>query len=151
METKIQKRFEDTGFGFPVYLLNVPMVKVRDEWTPRINYRELSSCVLKALVEKPARLTGAEIRFIRQSLGMTVHDFGETFYVTHPAVLKWEKAGTEPTSMKWATEKDIRLFVAQQSKAEDRIAEIYRHLRKEAPSVKRTTHVDVSHCQELSV
>ena len=41
METKVQKRFVDTGFGFPIRLINVPMVKVRGVWTPKINYNEL--------------------------------------------------------------------------------------------------------------
>ena len=42
MEIKIQKRLIDTGFGFPIRLINVPMVKVRGVWTPKINYDELA-------------------------------------------------------------------------------------------------------------
>ena len=36
MNTKIQKEYVDMGFGFPVYLQNVPMVKVRGVWTPKV-------------------------------------------------------------------------------------------------------------------
>ena len=43
------------------------MVKVRGEWTPKINYSELALIVLHALSYKDARLTGNEIKFIRNS------------------------------------------------------------------------------------
>ena len=111
MERKIQKRFVDHGFGFPVILLDMPMVRVRGNWTPEINYNELTKVVLHALCYKPARLTGNEIRFIRTHFGMTLKQFANRFCVTHPGVLKWEKAGEKPTAMNWTTEKDIRLFV----------------------------------------
>ena len=63
---RTRKRFVDEGFGFPVVLRNVPMVTVRSIWTPRINYNKLTRDVALALARKPARLTGHEIRFIRQ-------------------------------------------------------------------------------------
>ena len=34
-QTKIQKEFVDHGFGFPIRLRQVPMVKVRRVWTPQ--------------------------------------------------------------------------------------------------------------------
>lgn len=111
METKIQKEFLDMGFGFPVKLLNVPMVKVRGVWTPKINYNELTLMLLKALSQKPARLTGNEIHFIRHHFEMTLAEFAKRFCVTHVAVMKWEKTKNQPTVMAWTTEKDIRLFI----------------------------------------
>lgn len=108
---KLQKRFVDEGFGFPVVLLNVPMVKVREIWTPKIDYNKLAKSVALALAAKPARLTGNEIRFIRQHFEMTLSDFGARFDVTHPAVVKWEGAGEKPPKLKWPVEKDIRLFI----------------------------------------
>lgn len=111
MEVKIQKEFIDTGFGFPVQLLNVPMVKVRGQWTPQLNYNELGRVLLRALSHKPSRLTGNEIKFIRTHFEMTLQSFAKRFCVTHVGVMKWEKCLNRPTSMNWATEKDIRLFV----------------------------------------
>src|SRR5690606_32376784 len=108
---KIQKRFVDEGLGFPVVLRNVPMVKVRGTWTPRVDYNKLSRDVALALTRKPARLTGNEIRFIRQHFEMTLEAFGARFDVSHPAVLKWERAGDRPPALKWPVEKDIRLFI----------------------------------------
>ena len=63
METKVQKGFIDTGFGFPIHLINVPMVKVQGVWSPKINYNELAYAVLRALAHKESRLTGNEIKF----------------------------------------------------------------------------------------
>lgn len=114
---KIQKEFIDSGFGFPVKLLNVPMVKVRGAWTPSINYNRLAEAVLTALCNKPARLTGNEVQFIRLHFGMTLQEFAKRFAVSHVAVMKWEKSGNHPTAMSWALEKDLRLFGLLQNEA----------------------------------
>lgn len=111
LERKVQDQFVYEGFGFPVVLMHVPMVHVRGEWTPDIDLNDLSKRLLQVLPEKPARLTGAEVQFIRHSLSMTLEEFARRFDVTHPAVIKWERSGNNPTPMKWATEKDIRLEV----------------------------------------
>lgn len=110
MERKVKRVHIDHGFGFPVKLLNVPMAKVRGEWTPAINYNLLAQVVLKELCEKEGKLTGNEVRFIRQHFEMTLQGFAKRFGVTHPGVLKWETAKNKPTGMNWATEKDIRIF-----------------------------------------
>ena len=111
MERKVQKTFVDNGFGFPVHLVNVPMVKVRGHWTPDIDYNKLAKAVLQAIAHKPSRLTGAEIHFVRQHFGLTLQQFAKRFGVSHVAVIKWEKNLGRVTVMNWATEKDIRLFV----------------------------------------
>ena len=130
MKTKIQKKYIDTGFGFPVHLLNVPMVKVRDEWVPTINWVAISDLVLQIMIEKKSKLTGDELRFIRTKFDMTLARFGERFYVTHAAVSKWEKHGENPTGMGWATEKDIRLFASIRCEGVD-LSTTYERLRKQ--------------------
>lgn len=109
----MQAEFTYEGFGFPVTLRNVPMIKVRGAWTPDIDYNSLSERLVEALALKRTRLTGSEIRFFRNSRSMTLKQFADRFDVTHPAVIKWERALKEPTSMDWATEKDIRLEMLQ--------------------------------------
>lgn len=143
MEKKIQKTFVDEGFGFKVRLHNVPMVKVRDVWTPNINYNQLAKVVLLALCHKPARLTGAEVRFVRQQLDMTLQAFADRFCVSHPAVIKWEKTGDKTTSMAWTTEKDLRLFILSKfsAKALD-IAKLYAELEKERAERGPVVEVD---------
>lgn len=133
MEKKIQKRFVYSGFGFPVVLLDVKMGKVRGAWTPLVDYNKLQKDVVEALAYKPVRLTGSEIHFVRSYFGMTLAEFGERFSVSHPAVIKWENAGDEATAMKWAVEKDLRLFILDRlSVKPNTIGKLYRELQKEA-------------------
>lgn len=113
LERKRFERFQYDGFGFPVVLLSVPMVLVRGAWTPDVDYNLLSRRVLERLARSDARLTGNQVRFIRLSLHMTLQQFAARFGVTHPAVIKWERAGNSPTSMSWAGEKDVRLEILQ--------------------------------------
>jgi len=143
-EIKIQKRFIYDGFGFPVVLRNVPMIKVRGSWTPKVDYNKLAEDVLIALAHKPARLTGSEVRFIRQYFEMTLAEFGNRFSVSHPAVIKWE-GQDEATSMKWPIEKDIRLFVLDSLNvdAED-LANLYRNLKKEAKNKGKPVEMKIS-------
>lgn len=129
MERKIQKVFVDNGFGFPVYLLNAPMVKARGQWTPEIDYDRLQELVLKQLAFKAGRLTGSEVRFIRLAFDLTLQQFGKRFDSSHVAVIKWEKCASSSTSMAWSTEKDIRLFILTKlSISSDEILGLYRDL-----------------------
>lgn len=113
MERRIQDRYVDRGFGFPVTLLQAPMAKVRGKWTPLIDYNALAKAVLKILARLPGRLTGNQVKFIRLHFEMTQQQFSRRLGVTHPAVVKWEKTGNRPSGMNWTTEKDIRLFAAK--------------------------------------
>ncbi len=110
MKKKTVAQFIDYGFGFPVRLLNVPMIFVHGVWTPHVNYNHLAKEVLRLICIKEARLTGDEVAFIRSFFDMTLQQFAARFAVTHPGVLKWEKSENRPTGMSWAIEKDIRLF-----------------------------------------
>lgn len=104
-------RFVYKGLGFPVELRHVRMVKFRDTWAPDVNLNDLSSDVFKRLATKPTRLSGNEVHFIRQRMGMTLQAFAKHFHVTHPAVMKWEGAYHEPAGMSWGTEMSIRLKI----------------------------------------
>lgn len=131
MNTKREKVFIDNGFGFPVALLNVPMVEIRGIWTPDIDYIKLTNEVLKSLSVKTSRLTGDEVRFIRLTFEMTLKEFAHRFYVTHPAVINWEKEKEKPTGMNWVTEKDIRLFIFDKITKKEDLRSIYEKLEKE--------------------
>ena len=120
MKKKFQKTYQDHGFGFPVTLLNAPMIEIRGEWVPDINQKVLQQRVVEALVMKQSKLTGNEIHFIRLFAEMTLSQFAERFAVTHPAVLKWEKSKSHVTGMTWTTEKDIRLFALEMLAPKDK-------------------------------
>ena len=126
---KIQKTFIDHGLGFPVKLINVPMIKVHGVWTPNVDYNLLTMAILKALCEKSTRLTGNEIRFIRLHFEMTLQAFAKRFSVSHVAVIKWENERNKTTPMNWSTEKDIRLFLLSKiSSKPNELADLYKKL-----------------------
>jgi DNA-binding transcriptional regulator YiaG len=144
LKTKIQKSYEDHGFGFPVKLLNVPMIEVRGEYVPNVNQNELQRRVVEALAFKPSRLTGNELRFLRHFAGMTLVQFAARLDVTHPAVLKWEKRGTKATGMSWPTEKDIRLFALLKIDAKQRhFVEAYSELEQVFPESYKEIKIDL--------
>jgi len=111
MERKVKKKHIDYSCGFPVVLLNVPMVKILDDWLPDINYDKLAKLVLLVLAKKRMPLTGSEIRFIRYYFEMTVREFARRLGVKHTAVVKWESKQDHDASVTWGIEKDIRLFI----------------------------------------
>ncbi len=143
METKIKARYVDNGFGFPVVMRNVPMVKARDEWTPHIDYNLLAGEVLKMLSVLQGRLSGDQLRFIREHFEMTLQQFAGRFAVTHPAVIKWERAGSNPTGMNWSTEKDIRLFVLKSIENRPRsLFDLYNQLENAVPEHPAQVEID---------
>jgi hypothetical protein len=132
-DSKIRKRFEDHGCGFPVILENVPMIKVRGVWTPDVDYDKLHEAVLRALANCEVRLTGNQIRFIRHYFGFTLAAFGDYFDVSHSAVIKWENAGDEMPSVKWPVERDLRLFILDRlQESPKEIGKLYRRLHSSA-------------------
>lgn len=146
LERKSHAMFEYEGFGFPVVLLNVTMVCVRNAWTPDVDLNKLADRLLEALARKPARLTGNEVRFIRHSFSMTLEQFARRFGVTHPAVIKWERAGNRPTVMTWSVEKDLRLEIlrSRSGLAPREFLEAYTRLEEEAVGRPERVRLEVS-------
>lgn len=112
MEKKIQERFIYDGLGFPVELRNVEMFKIDGQWTPRINVKKVAENVLKEFPLQKTRLTGDQVKFIREYLRMSYRIFAsKVVHQSHAAVSKWEKYGDKPTNMDAATEVVLRLYV----------------------------------------
>jgi hypothetical protein len=126
IKEKKEKSYIDTCFGFEVELANVPMVEIRGQWTPKINYKELAEVVLKFLIQSQDHLTGNHVKFIRHKLSMTLKDFGSQFGVSHAAVKKWEDYGDKPTNMGISTERDLKLFALQKYFGGKGISRIYK-------------------------
>ncbi|HLD73887.1 MAG TPA: hypothetical protein VJB34_03195 [Bdellovibrionota bacterium] len=137
-QTKIQKRYMDYSLGFPVVLLNAPMIKVRGQWALHVNYNAYQEIILNLLAYKSAKLTGSEVQFIRKHFQMTMRAFAERFSIKHPAVIKWEKKKDKATKMAWTTEKDIRLFILD--KLEKRTAELHKLYKILIEDVQETQH-----------
>lgn len=103
------------GLGFPVLLVGVP---VTADGVPDINYNRLSDAVFDALIRKPARMTGAEVKFVRHHLNMKQADFAAWLHVERSSVAKWEGKDLKPTGMEVSTEILVRLKMAQRIKSD---------------------------------
>jgi hypothetical protein len=76
---------------------------------------------------------------------MTLEAFGARFDVSHPAVLKWERAGDKPPALKWPIEKDMRLFLLDRLRARPKaFKELYETLREEAAAPSKPLEMDVA-------
>lgn len=143
LDRRTDPSFVYNGFGFPVVLQNVPMVRIRGCWTPDVDFNRLAAEVLLLLARRPVRMTGDHVRFIRHQFEMTLQQFAEWFSVTHPAVIEWEACGRQPTKMDWATEKDIRLEIILRSHEKDSVfVSVFGSLRKKPP-VKPQTPIEL--------
>lgn len=101
---RIEKSYIDYGFGFPIHIDEVQIEEWCGEEFPLIDNEFLEYFALRTLAFLPARLTGNQVRFIRHHFTETLEEFGKKAGVQHTAVMKWEKAGDEPTNMAWGTE-----------------------------------------------
>ncbi len=139
---KIKKSHLDLGFGFPVLILNAPFKQIRGEWVLDVDFNKLERIVLESLAKKPSRLTGNEIKFIRNYFEMDLKAFGKRFGdVAHSAVIKWEKSQDEFTNMNWSTEKDIRLFIIEKLQPRS-LRKVYLILEKVAARKPHKVKVD---------
>ncbi len=142
--TKIKKKFAYHGAGYEVTLRDVPMIRIDGEWVLNINPNNVDRLIFNDLPHSESRLTGNQVRFIREFSDMTYVAFAERFGVSHPAVKKWENAEDQPTNMAWSTEKDIRLFVLSQSNPDgDTFQKCYVDLAKEPTAPYTPIHIDI--------
>ncbi|MBL6991387.1 MAG: hypothetical protein ISR65_16510 [Bacteriovoracaceae bacterium] len=143
-DKKNQKIYSDNGFGFAVQIYNAPLKKVRGQWVLDLNFEKYEKAVLIALSLKPTKLTGNEIKFIRNHFELNLKSFGKRFGdVAHSAVIKWERFDDKPTNMNWACEKDIRLFIVNELKP--RLLRVaYTNLEKVAPSKLSKISIDTN-------
>lgn len=121
MEKKRAKKFRYEGLGFPIILLDVPMIKVRDIWTPAIDFNELQKVVLVELCDMSFPLSGNQVHFIRTYFEMTLDAFGKHFGVTHVAVINWEKTKNKLAKINPSLELLIRLFILEKLKINNQI------------------------------
>jgi len=106
------------GLGFPIKLRQVEMVKIEGDWHPKIDVRKVADNAIKNLILKKTRLTGNEIKFIRNYFSMSLRDFAAiVVHESHTAVHKWEKRGDKEIKMDPNIEIVLRLFIQSQMSA----------------------------------
>lgn len=111
MEKKVVKKFETSVLGFPIIIRNVLFFKRMGEWCPEINWNLLSNMAIIALMTKPSRLSGGEIKFIRTYLNLTYRDFGSIIGVAASTIKKWENKELKITEMRIPAERMIRMHI----------------------------------------
>ena len=77
---------------------------------------DLHRVIARALVNKPARLIGAEIRYLRKWLGWSGVDFAQHMGVTAETVSRWENGAA---SMAGTAERLLRLLVLSREPVQD--------------------------------
>jgi DNA-binding transcriptional regulator YiaG len=113
-QIKIIDEYRADELGLPVLIRGVPIIEIDGHEVMDIDYAKISKVLFMALIIKPFPLTGAEIRFMRLFMGLTLENLANSLHVTHPTVLSWEKCGNEPTKMTDSTEAILRIFAAKQ-------------------------------------
>lgn len=116
---KVEKEIVYEGLGFPIILRNAPMIEIRGIWTLDVDLNVLQKVILLALAHQSSNLSGNQIRFIRNWLGLTQSELGKLFGITHPAVVKWEKTGNKSSKMNLTTQRDLRLWLLDQLLSKD--------------------------------
>ncbi len=111
--------------GFPILLVDPPMVEVRGEQVPDVNLKALQEVAFRLLVVKTARLTGAEVRFIRKYLRLRQADLARVLNMAnHSVVSQWESREDEFNGMEYNTEVLLRVWMAAKAGLGDQLMDL---------------------------
>lgn len=108
-----RENHQDVEGGLPyVVLMNLEVMVCqncgeKEYMIPRIE--DLHRLLARVVINKPGRLTGDEIRFLRTHLGYSSGDFARRMGVTIEQVSRWEH---EKSAMSATAERLLRLLVA---------------------------------------
>ena len=132
-----------TQLGFPILLIDPPILTVRGETLPDVNMKDLQSAVFRMLILKPARLTGSEVRFIRAFQRLRQAELAAILNMAnHSVVSQWESRLDEPTGMDYNTEVVLRIWMANRIGRSDMIVDMLESsTRKLSPRADRPMEV----------
>ena len=108
------KDFEYHGAGIPVIISQVMLRPFCDDWIPMVDDAAVHRILAKEVCTKPSRLSGSDVRFLRQWLKLSMADLADHFGYTAPAVHKWEQRRDLTANMHWSAESQLRLLVLDQ-------------------------------------
>jgi len=98
------------GFGFPVMIKNAPFYKLGSTEILDIDPASIRDQVFLKVARKPARITGAEVKFIRSTMEQTQDAFAKRIGIKDRSLIsKWEAQKNDATGMDQHTEVLIRL------------------------------------------
>jgi putative zinc finger/helix-turn-helix YgiT family protein len=111
MKTKRESYLYDRD-GIKATLLGVPVhrcAKCGDVEVEIPRIEQLNRTLAGAVIRKPGRLSGGEVRFLRKSLGWSGNDFARHIGVDPSTVSRWESGGQ---TMGQVAERFLRLLVS---------------------------------------
>lgn len=106
-----ETNFEYYGAGVPVVISVVELESFGSDWIPLLDYEKLEDILARKVGTKSTRLTGNDVRFLRQWLEISMADLAECFGYTAPAVHRWQQRRSRPAGMHWTAEIQLRLLV----------------------------------------
>lgn len=120
-KTKREKEYRYAECGLPTILLEnavdvVTCTKCGETYTGIPAIEGLHRAIASGLIRKKKRLAGAEIRFLRKSLGWSGADFARRMGTTPETVSRWEN-GKAPMSAQ--ADRLLRVLVAREAPVRD--------------------------------
>ena len=101
------------GLGFPIVLLKAKTKDTEYGEVLDVDFNRLSELVFEALIRKPARFSGAEVKFIRHHMELSQNVFADLLDIDRSSVGKWEAKDLKPTQMMPAVELSLRIQMTQ--------------------------------------
>jgi DNA-binding transcriptional regulator YiaG len=95
-----------------VYLENAPLRHTKHGPLLDVDVALIEQMIAKEIVRQRIPIRGAEVHFLRKSLGSSMERFGKLLGLSAPAILKWERAREkrlQPTN-----EVAVRALMAEQ-------------------------------------
>lgn len=111
MSVRKEMRYEISGLEY-VVLKNVPVVESKfGKGIEAALLKTIERGVATEIIRQLVPIRGAEVKFLRKVMGLSLERFGEPFGLSAPAILKWERAREkrlDPTN-----EYSVRMYVAE--------------------------------------
>jgi DNA-binding transcriptional regulator YiaG len=123
-KTKILNEYWAHELGLPILIKGAPVIEIDGYEVLDLDYAKISSALFAALILKPYPFTGAEVKFLRLFMGLTLERLASYLHVTHPTILTWEKSNDKPTRMGDSTEAMLRILAAKQGVRDDELVEL---------------------------
>jgi putative zinc finger/helix-turn-helix YgiT family protein len=106
--------------------------------------KNLMIAIARAVVKKPAPLSGAEIRYLRKRLGKKSAEFGRIIGVGEEQVSRWENDKNPPEE---SADKLIRVFYCALSKDKELRGQLNEHLEGWLAALPREEHTSSFHAR----
>ena len=97
------------ALGFPIIIENPRYVEFAGDKVLDVNPEKIMKAAFKAVIHKPARLSGSEVKFLRGYMQMSQEEFAKLIGVERSIISKWQDRKYEFTGMDVPTEVLLRV------------------------------------------